>query len=952
MKTNIYKKTVLIFLIVAMALFAALIFVGCKKTFFVSPKLSYDAEKEIVKWDKVKSAREYVVNVYKGEYADRQMLLISVVEKKLEHSLVEYNDIITVGVSCVASGSHLASSERLICIDLKNKVVIGNGDLNNGKGDDLTAAPIIPMNFFNTKSNIYYSCSLAQDVEIRGFKGNVSNVVAFELKQRHWSVAESGDGMFTLTIKKEYFKLFTEGAKINFKAMAVGEPLTEFYVSIVSNRPYSIRDKKQPDVTSGITFTKSESKLGLDLSLFDENGKAYDNSAGKGTIRKVCIDGKEVVHDKLDSITIRKEVLDALPVGEHMLQVYSDYGKSETLLTIASSVNIAASDLYVDFETNYPFCYLRWDSLNIAQKDVTDIYVLINNEKYSINDSQYRAFFEGNSLNLSKLALPQSLVLSVTYIIGDAEYTSYSIKYETPDHSAYVEYFTKTFDYFGKAVNAYLTSDSEIHEFVHALILNFSSLRDYEGDLTDPKSKRFEKVIQIYYDGEALDLRDKIDKYRKSFPEAVAWDYNLVAYKGERQNELLFCVSMRSTLDPNIVTDAPSCDTEEKNPDTLIGSGARTREYDSYLDVPFKIKSNSNLHIVKNTTEMFMAMERGLRPSTKVGSTAERVYSSAEKTLYSIVDDTMNDYEKVAAIFSWLGTNVMYDYAVAEKTGSILPSDDRYTELYFNKSFFAEGVFDNNLAVCNGIAQAFVIMCRIEGIEAYKVSGSANGGAHAWNKVYIDGNWYVIDPTWASKAIDDNGDSIEDREFLSFNTLFMSTISSGSAATHNESSASALLKFYAGDVQFNWYANLFYMDDSGSYIGQETDEKPPVLVVGGADTDTGDQEPATIDKINDKVFRGSDEANKYIALQATNHLSTESFLISFLTRDNKLGIGNLQSSEYIELPAELKEKFEMEFLVTHANVFTGIGKFSGQKYQYATTTVYWLHIIKLTPKAV
>jgi hypothetical protein len=60
---------------------------------------------------------------------------------------------------------------------------------------------------------------------------------------------------------------------------------------------------------------------------------------------------------------------------------------------------------------------------------------------------------------------------------------------------------------------------------------------------------------------------------------------------------------------------------------------------------------------------------------------------------------------------------------------------------------------DNQVSVCDGIAKTFTLLCRIEGITASKINGTANigngsSGAHAWNRIKLDDNWYIVDSTW------------------------------------------------------------------------------------------------------------------------------------------------------------------------------------------------------------
>lgn len=61
------------------------------------------------------------------------------------------------------------------------------------------------------------------------------------------------------------------------------------------------------------------------------------------------------------------------------------------------------------------------------------------------------------------------------------------------------------------------------------------------------------------------------------------------------------------------------------------------------------------------------------------------------------------------------------------------------------------GAFLDSQAVCEGYARAFQLLLNQAGVPCMLVTGSA-GGAHMWNLVRIDGQWYHVDTTW-----DDNG---------------------------------------------------------------------------------------------------------------------------------------------------------------------------------------------------
>ena len=114
----------------------------------------------------------------------------------------------------------------------------------------------------------------------------------------------------------------------------------------------------------------------------------------------------------------------------------------------------------------------------------------------------------------------------------------------------------------------------------------------------------------------------------------------------------------------------------------------------------------------------------------------EESTAMAEALLPSIITSDMSEYEKVKALHDYIINNTQYDY-----------------ENYLNgtipdSSYSAVGVFQYGVAVCQGYAYAFELLCELAGIECELVTGTANGGGHAWNQVKVDGKWYNIDLTW------------------------------------------------------------------------------------------------------------------------------------------------------------------------------------------------------------
>ena len=92
------------------------------------------------------------------------------------------------------------------------------------------------------------------------------------------------------------------------------------------------------------------------------------------------------------------------------------------------------------------------------------------------------------------------------------------------------------------------------------------------------------------------------------------------------------------------------------------------------------------------------------------------------------ITSDMSDYQKALALHDWLIYNANYDWTFT--------------------NYDAEGVLLEGTGVCHSYALAYQIMLWAVDIPAIHVTGSGNGGAHAWNLVRMDHDWYHVDCTW------------------------------------------------------------------------------------------------------------------------------------------------------------------------------------------------------------
>ncbi len=178
----------------------------------------------------------------------------------------------------------------------------------------------------------------------------------------------------------------------------------------------------------------------------------------------------------------------------------------------------------------------------------------------------------------------------------------------------------------------------------------------------------------------------------------------------------------------------------------------------------FKINNSIYSYNVRTSDQLYYVLERGVLPICEKDSSAEVIYLNAKSILRTIIDDNMSDFEKIKAIHDYLILNVTYDDDLLKL------SMKNPTDISKYNGFYLEGVFNDKRAVCEGISKAFTVLCNIEGIKCVVVTGkqanNPNGIGHAWNKVYLDGKWYIVDVTSDGTIINNSYEILSYQYFL------------------------------------------------------------------------------------------------------------------------------------------------------------------------------------------
>ena len=141
---------------------------------------------------------------------------------------------------------------------------------------------------------------------------------------------------------------------------------------------------------------------------------------------------------------------------------------------------------------------------------------------------------------------------------------------------------------------------------------------------------------------------------------------------------------------------------------------------------------------------------------TAIDAHAKTTPRTAEKNIEALAaylnDKTSTNLEKVRAYYIWLTHNINYD-----------------TKTFFsnnpNPKTSANDALKYKRAICQGYSELFKALCDYSNIPCFIISGYSKGygyspnknftnSDHAWNAVFINSKWYLIDATWGAGYID------------------------------------------------------------------------------------------------------------------------------------------------------------------------------------------------------
>ncbi|HEX9981086.1 MAG TPA: transglutaminase domain-containing protein [Flavobacterium sp.] len=149
-----------------------------------------------------------------------------------------------------------------------------------------------------------------------------------------------------------------------------------------------------------------------------------------------------------------------------------------------------------------------------------------------------------------------------------------------------------------------------------------------------------------------------------------------------------------------------------------------------------------------------------------------KTFSRTEDLSAKINHDFSRDDERARAIFTWIALNIRYDLNEYITGSSVAYSysspEDKIEKEKKYRLTLVNKTLKSGKAVCEGYASLFTNLCAQSGIEAVIIAGTSRNhysligklpkqSDHAWNAVKLNGQWRLVDVTWAAGVVDDQG---------------------------------------------------------------------------------------------------------------------------------------------------------------------------------------------------
>ena len=169
------------------------------------------------------------------------------------------------------------------------------------------------------------------------------------------------------------------------------------------------------------------------------------------------------------------------------------------------------------------------------------------------------------------------------------------------------------------------------------------------------------------------------------------------------------------------------------------------------ITLPYGVKDLSVLTELESLTNVYLDAYTELNLTNEMATSLngklpsginQNAKADIDKIIQSLnITDKMSERQKVEKVTKWVTDNITFEEGTSKGTA-------------------LDYVLANKKGVCYHYTILEYTILKELGIETYYIEGFANNGtttgAHAWLNIYVDNNWYAVDPTWAKENWNNN----------------------------------------------------------------------------------------------------------------------------------------------------------------------------------------------------
>ncbi|MDE7395762.1 MAG: hypothetical protein K2M95_06565, partial [Clostridiales bacterium] len=429
---------------------------------------------------------------------------------------------------------------------------------------------------------------------------------------------------------------------------------------------------------------------------------------------------------------------------------YVEFANGELSVTVQARGYLQSQRVTLDYDNCYPKVFIRWSgtagaagfAVSIQNTRTGETLSDLSTENVALRDKFTDSSFDATAYfnNSFGKVFTDTFIIKVK-TLGDESgiltESAWSAPYTTSRvDTAAIPYLEKTF--YSGARNYYVRSDEEFFEWVeYAFLWRPSSLStgetlylDYSyGTTGDPAYTAAQRVIA-----------NAIDK------AAFTGSYGFNGFAQSNRKICKFTIDFHTEGTPSKRTSGHDEQQWNAIRPHVNYDPSKVRS----ANFAFPIDAKTPVEVSTSEQLYYIAM-LGYKPVPTVGSPAATLYAYARRTLRYIISNDMTDVQKLHAIYDWILWRVLYDYEVLDIS--------RTEEAVKYESYYLESILTDTdyYGVCDAMSKAYTLLASIEGFECLRVIGEAgpvgNRGGHAWNKVKLDGQWYIVDCTWGDVNI-------------------------------------------------------------------------------------------------------------------------------------------------------------------------------------------------------